>query len=370
MSLSFATQRELLLPLVEGIHESPPWGGFLRQLVARTYARRAFLIITLANSAPGQEPAVVHVAAPRAATEPPLDFRRIEALRLHPYGALRPGRVYSLDEMLDYDRPAQLARQRAELDEMNIRYGRFLRVTAGGAADAWLLLVREREDFTASAVSALSGVGPHLSAALKTLAALIEQRLQVALAQSALQRQGVGQVAFDATGRVMAADPQAEALLAFVPEPGPTAGRRLQLVPAVSQALEAACAELAAGPAGASVPLALGTQAGLWMLLRKADLPLSEPCAYPAATGVLRIQRREDAARARRALAAIYGLSMNEAALAHQLSLGESIVEAGRSLRLTPETSRSYSKRIYAKTGTSSQADLVRLVLTGLAPFV
>ncbi|NIJ18214.1 helix-turn-helix transcriptional regulator [Sphingobium vermicomposti] len=369
MSSVFATQRELLLPLVEGIHESPPWGGFLRQLVARTYARRAFLIITLANAAPDQEPAVVHVAAPRAATEPPLDFRRIERLGLHPYGALRPGRVYSLEEMLDYDRPAQRDRQRAELDEMNIRYGRFLRVSAGGAADAWLLLVREREDFTASAVAALSGVGPHLSAALKTLAALIEQRLQVALAQSALQRLGVGQLAFDATGRVMAADRQAEALLSFVPDPDPTAGRRLQLLPAVSQALEAACAELAAAPPGASLPLPLGTQAGLWMLLRKADLPLAEPCAFPAATGVLRIHQREDALRARRALSAIYGLSMNEAALAHQLSMGETIVEAGQNLRLTPETSRSYSKRIYAKTGTSSQADLVRLVLTGLAPF-
>ncbi len=367
MSSNFATQRELLLPLVEGIHESPPWGEFLRQLVARTYARRAFLIITLANAAPDQEAAVVHVAAPRAATEPPLDFRRIERLGLHPYGTLRPGRVYSLEEMLDYSRPEKRDRQRAELDEMNIRYGRFLRVSAGGAADAWLLLVREREDFTASAVAALSGIGPHLSAALKTLAALIEQRLQVALAQSALQRLGVGQLAFDATGRVMAADRQAEALLAFVPDPA--AGRRLQLVPAVSQALEAACAELAVAAPGASIPLPLGTQAELWMLLRKADLPLAEPCAFPAATGVLRIHQREDALRARRALSSIYGLSMNEAALAHQLSMGETIVEAGQNLRLTPETSRSYSKRIYAKTGTSSQADLVRLVLTGLAPF-
>lgn len=369
MSLNFATQRELLLPLVEGIHESPPWREFLRQLVARTYARRAFLLINLANAAPDQEPSVVHVAAPRAAMEPPLDFRRLEALRLHPYGLLRPGRVYSLDEMLDYDRPDQLERQRAELDEMNIRFGRFLRVTAGGAADAWLLLVREREDFTASAVATLSAIGPHLSAALKTLAALIEQRLQVALAQSALQRLGAGQLAFDATGRVMAADRQAEALLSFVPEPGPAAGRRLQLVPAVSQALEAACAELATGPPGASVPLPLGGDAGLWILLRKADLPLVEPCAVPAATGVLRTYRREDTQRARRALASIYGLSLNEAALAHQLSLGESIIDAGRSLRLTAETSRSYSKRIYAKTGTSSQADLVRLVLTGLTPF-
>ena len=74
-------QRELFLPLIEGIHESPPWGAFMRNLVARTYARRAFLIVTLANAMPAQEPTVLHVAAPRAAQEPPLDFRRLDALR-------------------------------------------------------------------------------------------------------------------------------------------------------------------------------------------------------------------------------------------------------------------------------------------------
>lgn len=46
-----------------------------------------------------------------------------------------------------------------------------------------------------------------------------------------------------------------------------------------------------------------------------------------------------------------------------------SIVEAGARLRLTPETGRNYSKRIYAKIGAKGQADLVRRVLTGLSPF-
>jgi DNA-binding CsgD family transcriptional regulator len=36
--------------------------------------------------------------------------------------------------------------------------------------------------------------------------------------------------------------------------------------------------------------------------------------------------------------------------------MGETIVEAGRRLRLTSETARNYSKRIYAKTGAAGQA--------------
>jgi hypothetical protein len=41
---------------------------------------------------------------------------------------------------------------------------------------------------------------------------------------------GRGQLAFDAGGRVMAADPERK-LLAFTPEPGPAPGRRLQCFP-------------------------------------------------------------------------------------------------------------------------------------------
>ena len=104
------------------------------------------------------------------------------------------------------------------------------------------------------------------------------------------------------------------------------------------------------------------------LLLRRSDLTLAEPSASPAVIGVLREAVREPARAAIRILAARHGLSANEAALAHALSLGESLAEAGARLHLTVETARNYSKRIYAKTGARGQADLVRIVLTGLAP--
>lgn len=364
-----ADQRELFLPLIDGIHDNPPWAAFMRNLVARTYARRAFLLIVPAHAPPDQQPTVLHVAAPRAAQEPPLDFRRLDALGLHPYGRLRPERVYSLDEMLDYDRPEQLARQRAAFNEIGIRYGRWLRITAPGAADAWFVLVREREDFTASAVATLTAIAPHFAAALRTFGALVAQRLQTALAQDSLTRLGVGQLAFDASARVMAADREAERLLSFSVEPDLALGRRLQLMPETGRQLEARCAELAAAPAGSTAVLPLDARDDLWLLLRKADLALEGPHAAPAVIGTLRRDRRENARSAIAALAAIHGLSKHEAALAHALSMGETIVEAGQRLRLTKETARNYSKRIYAKTGASGQADLVRMLLGGLTPF-
>lgn len=368
MAFTHTDQQELFLPLVEGVHQTPPWGAFMRNLVARTYARRAFLIITLANAMPSREPTVIHVTAPRAVREPQLDFRRINALGLHPYGQLRPGRVYAIDEMLDFDNPTRLALQRGALAEMGIRYGRWLRVSAGGAADAWLLLVREREDFSSAAVSTLAAIGPHLAASLRTLAALAEQRLQTAMAQAALARLGAGQLAFDAGGRVMATDPQAERMLTFAPAPDPRGGRRLQLLPAAAGALEKACSAIAEGSIEATAVL-LDPARDLHMLLRKCDLVLPEPHARPAVIGTLRLAVREDERAGTRILRELHGLSDREAALAEKLSRGETIIEAGRALRLTDETARNYSKRIYAKTGTRGQGDLVREVLGGLTPF-
>jgi DNA-binding CsgD family transcriptional regulator len=369
MAILSPDQRELFLPLVEGIHESPPWGVFLRNLLARMHARRGCMVITLANAPPSAPPSVLHAAAPRAAHEDPIDIQRLDRLRLRGFAALRPGRVYALDEMLDYDNRAHLAAQREALADMGIGHARFLRVAVGGAADAWLVLVRDREDFSSAAVALLDAVAAHLAASLRTFCALADQRLQTALATAALGRLGAGQLAFDAQARVMAADRLAEAMLTLVPDPGGRPGRRLHLRPDATRRLEAACTALAADPQAPIALIRVDESRGIDLLLRRCDLMLAEPCARPAVIGLLRDGTREPARAAIRTLAVQHGLSTNEAALAQALSLGEGLAEAGARLHLTPETTRNYSKRIYAKTGARGQADLVRIVLTGLAPF-
>lgn len=55
MTISAIDQRTLHLSLIEGIQETPPFGLFMRNLVALTGARREFMLVQLANAAPGQE---------------------------------------------------------------------------------------------------------------------------------------------------------------------------------------------------------------------------------------------------------------------------------------------------------------------------
>lgn len=368
MALLFADQQELLLPLVDGVEERPPWGRFLRNLVARTYARQAALIVTVGSASPSQQPTVIHAAAPRAVQEPPLDARAFQRLGLKPLGELRAARVYALDELLNFDHRTELPRQRAQLDAMNIRYGRLLRVSAGEAANAWIFLVRQHDDFTASDGAILSALAPHIEAALRAFVAISMQRLHVAVAQQALARLGVGQIVFDGAGRVVAADPLAQHILAVQLENDPSRGRRLSLLPEIGRQLEAACLEMAEDPTSACRLIRIDQGRAIDMLLQPADLLLAEPHLRPVAIGTIRIARREDPVSATRILAALHGLSEREAAIAHGLTMGETIVGAGARLHLTSETARNYSKRIYGKAGVTGQADLVRLILTGLAP--
>ena len=63
----------------------------------------------------------------------------------------------------------------------------------------------------------------------------------------------------------------------------------------------------------------------------------------------------------------LYQLTPSEAQFAKLLANGYSITGAAKCLKLTNNSARTYSKRIYSKTGVSSQAELVHLLLNSVA---
>lgn len=363
MAFLSTDQRELYLPLLEGLLEDPPWQRFLANLLLRTGARRA----AMALAPPGSpDPTLtVRADAARAALDPPLDLPHLAALGLFPGPAMRTGRVYTLGEMLDFDLPARLGAQRSALGAMRINHARAVRIGTPGGGEAWLLLTREREDLGAADGALLAALAPHLAAALAVRAALGRAEMRAAMAEETLALLGTSEIALTASGAVLAADPAAERLLAFTAEPGPL--RRLQLLPETARALEAACTALAAAAPEARRLIPLGERMTRHLLLRPAPA-LPAGTLAPAAIGLVRTGPGAMPTDAASVLAAVHGLSPREAALAIGLAQGETILEAGARLGLTAETARNYSKRIYAKTGTSGQPQLVALVLTGLAP--
>ena len=337
MAMIPGDERELLLPLYAGLHERPVWTTFLARLRARTRATRTVLII----GAPDQTArAVIH----QSPAHSPESLESLVAALPLPMNAMRPGRVYALDESPDPPSPTP--------DQPRIAYGRLLRIAPAEDLHAWLFLLHDRADFAAADSALLSGLAPHLSVAIETALRLDLLSLRAEMAEDALALLGIAQAALNADGQVIAGT-----------LPATDGAPRALTAP-----LARACTQLAGQPGHTRLVLRHADSKAPALLLRlpaPQGLSIKPPAA---AIATFRHARREDPVSGARILAATLGISTREAQLAEALSRGVPLAEAGAALGLTRETARSYSKRIYAKTGTSGQADLVRLVLTGLAP--
>jgi DNA-binding CsgD family transcriptional regulator len=342
MALTPADERTLIHPLFAGLQRAEGWETFLARLLPRTGAARVCLL-QRPHGARGMHAFQREVHAGRGPAPPMLDLPALEALGMTPLAALRRDRVYALEELVD---PAQ-PDLKAALDAQGIAHARIVRFAPGTEADAWLMLVHDRRDFTAADSALLSAVIPYLVVAITTLTQIMTLQLRADVAEEALAMLGVSQAVLDRAGRVVAGDGRAEALL---PRPSE---------------LAAACAAMVAMPADSRTVIE-----GEDALLLRPVLPFGP--AMPevaAATALVRRVPKSNEAGMARIVAERFGLSAREASLAVALACGRPLVEAGRELRLTVETTRNYSKRIYAKTGARGQAALVRLLLSDLMPF-
>jgi DNA-binding CsgD family transcriptional regulator len=346
-----------------GIDEEPLWDTFLHRLLARTRAQRLHLFIR-----PGGmtgTPRVRRTIRTHGYTRPAgfFDLDTFSEAGLLPYATLRPHRVYSLEETTLPESPEAIRRQRAVLDAASVAHARFIRVVARGDHNAWIVLLHDRLDFGAGDSALLSSLAPHFAQAMAMLMEMRALRLRATIAEDALALIGVGQAILDADGRIVLADSIAQEELDI------QSTGRAQIRAGAAQALSTACRELSDAPPTARRTVRFDDRLGRDILLRRAPVNVGAALSGGYSVGLVRKPQRENATSAARVAAATLGLSTREAALAEAISQGSTILEAGAELQLTPETARNYSKRIYAKTGATGQADLVRLLLTGLSPF-
>lgn len=66
-------------------------------------------------------------------------------------------------------------------------------------------------------------------------------------------------------------------------------------------------------------------------------------------------------------LSELFGLTRSEARLTARIAGGQNLKEAARSLGITEDTARFVSKKVFAKTSTTGQPDLVRVILSSVA---
>jgi DNA-binding CsgD family transcriptional regulator len=210
-------------------------------------------------------------------------------------------------------------------------------------------------------VAALNRFHPHLARAGLVAARLGLER--AVATTSALQMIGLPVAMLSASGRVMATNALFEQLLShFLP----VAFGRLAIANAganrlFQQAIEAAAEQ--AEPAVRSIPIAETDEHGACVVhlvpLRRNALDL-----FPGGAIVLAVSvpRKSALVPSADVLTGLFDLTPAETRFAMALAAGRSPRAAARDIGVTESTGRTYLSRIFAKTGTHRQTELINLL--------
>jgi DNA-binding CsgD family transcriptional regulator len=268
--------------------------------------------------------------------------------------------------MMNPDDPQHERFRQEYLERIGLRFGRFFRVVEQNGASAWLMINRRSSDFGAEEEALLRALAPHAGIVLRIFADLERGRQHMVIGKDALMRCGLGWIALDREARLVAADATALKVLHDATQHVPANGMRLALASQeASRQLVQASSAFAADDQAAARLIRLVEHPRLDLLaLPMRHRPLVA-LALPTLIGFVRKGRQLETRHAAM-LAAAYDLSMGEAHVALAICQGRTIRQAAVELGLTFETARSYSKRVYANTGTRGQGDLVREILASV----
>lgn len=233
----------------------------------------------------------------------------------------------------------------------------------------YLYRSRRAGEFSAADIETFKRIARHLQSAVNVAHRLEHSRLKSEGALHLLDRLSFGVVFVDEEGRVLEANRFARTLFeqrdGVTIAAGTVAAAHRDDSPALIAAVRAAL-QLHQGrdgdPTVAFARRAVGRRP---LSITALPLPRGEDSFYVrgAAVALLIADPERNAAPHNEKLERRYGLTVGEARLAACLLRGLSLREAAEQTHLTYETARWYLKSVFSKTGTSRQAELVRLLL-------
>lgn len=351
---------DLLLALIDGACESPRWSSFLdglRRHIAADYASLVFRPPGMAANT------LVHLYSGRRSPPQVQKLYRDSFYERDPlpYHTMVEGRLYRYDELLKPGNPDAEAYIRAVMKPSGMNAMRMLRVEAGGIS-VWLIATRSAGDFGSRDETLLRRLIPYLRSVLRSFVDLEHQRTSAQLSGDAIHRLNYGWIALDAGARVLDTDPQGRLVLERSTLLRKDSQHRLiSSSRQRTRELVNAVRELAQSSDARPRAMVLSREPWLDMLLVRANRDAVSATAAPAVVAYVHGDSAPSANRCDQ-LAQLFDLLPSEARLALALSRGMSLADAADDLGLTIESARTYSKRIYAKTGARGQADLVRFI--------
>ncbi|MBV1918757.1 MAG: LuxR C-terminal-related transcriptional regulator [Sphingomonadaceae bacterium] len=361
MALTSNDETDLLLPLYRGIHETPRFMTFLDRLKRRSSAEYVSLALRR-NGDPASEAEVYFSGQNLHRMAQSLGDEVMSAVDAELQSQLRPYRVYSVSDFADHD--PKYRKMRAQLIEpLGIVDQRIIRIPIEPGLSGWLVLARGKACSAADS-ALLSNLAPYLEGVLRTLHGMERNRIEAQLCADGLTRSATGWILFDAEARIVAIEPATRDRMADSVGTAPRTGERLQSAPGQSEKkLVEAAQRFANGADPEPGDAVLCEEPRIDALLVPAARSGARAMRFPSAvmTAYCRFEKPGSTGRSNQ-LAGVFDLPNREAELAIALADGNSIAEAAKTMGLTLETARNYSKRLYAKLGVRGQAELVRLV--------
>lgn len=362
--LDGADAADLVTPLIEGIVEDPPWSLFLARLQRRVAADYASIVFRPLPGDGAPRNRLIHLYAGQAWPED-VNRRFRESLGGEdpmPYHDLAAGRVYALNELLRFGDPEHDRYRLQLLAPGGMKFLRMMRIEAADGVSAWLTVSRSGADFAGADDALIAAIAPFWRAALAGFVALERERITVSVANEAIRRMNFGWLTLDLGGRIIDADAHAAGMLAAsdMLRKGRD-GRLVARDAGVAREIAQAIAALVREPTSRPRAIVLSRDPWLDMLLVPSAIRPGTTRPAPTVVAYVHADDWSSADRCEQ-LGELFDLIPSEARLALALSRGMSIAEAAAELGLTVESARTYSKRIYAKTGARGQADLVRFI--------
>ena len=363
-------QQQLIELAYDATLQPEGWSAFLHEF--RLAMRSDGALLMFGDGGGSEAARDIRDSAWHTLTLARLYYDTFRAMNPLDYARMEPGRLYGYEDFVpraEFERSEYYRRYCTRTMNEHALVGCF---GARGEALAWLNLSRGPAggEYTRRERRLLQSLLPHLARALRICARLARADADYRRLRAQVDELGFATLLLDAGAGVTASNRAAQALLEANPGLRCANGRLGFADVRDQRAFERALGELLAPGAvrdSASFMAAPGSEQPVSVLLRRLRGE-DAPGAGRAEVAVhLRPRNRNVPLLRVDHVASLFGLTANEARLAVLLAEGRSLQQIAQALGVTETTARTYCKRVFDKTDTTRQAELVGLILSSVA---
>jgi len=358
-----------------GVHDTPPWGGFLR--ILQRVLNLSTVTLVLRQPRHSNKGVLISVG-----TNENLENRyRSKNYHDDPFLGIRPGGVFTLPDVIAREDLEQTQFYRELMSSGNADIEHFMAadidVPMHGLAKLRMSRRRGIAPFSLLEKSLCARLLPHLSEAIGHYARAAVSKVERSVQSLALDQLSVGAIILDESDRVLCVNDVARLMLEgsrhirIVDERiRVSGGVRNEASPRFAQAMQRVRQAWLDGEHGEIGVLRLETdepQHWLQILIRPFALPqyhyneLDVGLALFVGDGVRRHQL------SRHVVSQLFGFSRAESLLVLKLCLGLTVVECAEQLGISINTARSQLRSVYEKAGVQRLSELTSLVLHSTA---